>query len=108
MLRVTVQRRPRSTTFRLEGRLIGPWLEELDACWGQTLSHEKSPTVVIDLTGVTFVDKDGKAWLSAKGKAGAKFITADCLTKAIVQEITEDSLPSCESSHANPDVWTES
>ncbi|HMP07570.1 MAG TPA: hypothetical protein PJ982_14570, partial [Lacipirellulaceae bacterium] len=60
------------------------------------------------LWGKTETILTAKAWLSAKGKAGAKFITADCLTKAIVQEITEDSLPSCESSHANPDVWTES
>jgi hypothetical protein len=73
-----------------------PWLHELDACWQETLSNGRKHPVLIDLTGVTFVDKDGKAWLTAKSQFGATFIAADCLTKAIVQEIAEKSVPSSE------------
>jgi hypothetical protein len=93
MLRVTVQRYPKSIVFQLEGRLAVPWLHELDACWQETLSSGRKHPVLIDLTGVTFVDKDGKAWLTAKCQLGAKFIAADCLTKAIVQEIKQNSVP---------------
>jgi anti-anti-sigma regulatory factor len=93
MLRVTVQRLPTSIAFQLEGRLASPWLQELDACWQETLSNGKTQKVLLDLTGVTFVDKDGKAWLTAQCQRGAEFIAADCLTKAIVQEIKQTSAP---------------
>jgi hypothetical protein len=91
MLRVTVQRYPKSIAFQLEGRLVSPWLPELDACLQETLSNGRKQTVLIDLIGVTFVDKAGIEWLTGQCQLGAEFIAADCLNKAIVQEIKQKS-----------------
>ena len=89
MLRITVQDKPRILTFRLEGRLAGPWLRELEECWQSSRAGQRKPILRVDLTGVTFIDTAGKAYLAAVHCQGAEFVAADCLTKAIVAEITQ-------------------
>jgi hypothetical protein len=95
MLRITVQECTQSLTFQLEGSLSGPPLRELEECWKGTLARQRRPVLRVDLTGVTFIDAAGKACLAAMHRDGAEFIAADCLTKAIVAEITQGSLPGC-------------
>jgi anti-anti-sigma regulatory factor len=87
MLRITANDNPRALTFRLEGRLEGPWVSELEQCWRTLLDGESRATVCVDLTGVTFIDAAGKARLAAMHAQGARFIAGDCVTKAIVTEI---------------------
>ena len=89
MLRITVHDHPRSLTFQLEGRLAGPWLRELEECWQSALARQHEPIVRVDLTGVTFIDAAGQACLAALHRQGAEFVAADCLTKAVVAEITQ-------------------
>lgn len=87
MLRVTVQSNSAALTFRLEGRLAGPWVKVLEECWNKCRAQQPEQTPHVDLTGVTFIDAAGQACLAAMCRQGAKFITADCLTRAIVAEI---------------------
>jgi hypothetical protein len=47
----------------------------------------------VDLTGVTFVDAAGRARLAAMHRNGAEFVAADCLMKAIVDEIGAEQPP---------------
>ena len=93
MLRITAHDNPRVLTLRLEGRLEGPWAAELEKCWKATLAGLCKPKVRVDLTGVTFIDSAGKARLAAMHRIGAEFIASDCLTKAIVEEITKEGRP---------------
>ena len=95
MLRITIQDKPRTLTFRLEGRLVGPWLRELQECWRSTLAGQSKPFLCVDLTGVTFIDAAGQACLAALHRQGAQLLAADCLTKAVVDEITQTALPDC-------------
>ncbi len=90
MLRITANDNPRVLTFRLEGRLEGLWVHELDQCWRSLVENGSEPTVCVDLTGVTYVDAAGKARLARMYEQGAQFIAGDCLTKAIVAEILGD------------------
>jgi anti-anti-sigma regulatory factor len=87
MLRITTNDKPRVLTFRLEGRLEGPWAGELEKCWRGLMDGDSPPTVRVDLTGVTFVDAAGRARLAAMHRNGAEFVAVDCLMKAIVDEI---------------------
>jgi hypothetical protein len=89
MQRITVHDTPAVLTFQLEGRLAGPWLRELEACWQGTLTRQHEPIVRVDLTGVTFIDAEGEACLAAMHRQGAEFIAPDCLTKAVVAEIIQ-------------------
>jgi len=88
MLRITVHHQPQTLTFQLEGSLAGPWLRVLEECWQGTLARQRKPLLRVDLTGVTFVDAAGQACLAALHRQGAEFVAADCLTKAVVAEIT--------------------
>ena len=90
MLRITVDDKPRVLSFRLEGRLEGPWVEELEKCWRALVARAGTPALRVDLTGLTFVDAAGRAQLTAMHRQGAEFTAEDCLTKAIVSEIVED------------------
>ena len=87
MLRITASDSPRVLIFRLEGRLEGPWVHELEQCWRSMLNGQNQPTVCVDLSGVTHIDAAGRARLAEMHEQGAEFIAGDCLTKAIVAEI---------------------
>jgi hypothetical protein len=92
MLRITVHDAPRLLTFRLEGRLAGSWVRVLEECWRNTLTGRREMALRLDLTGVTFIDAAGKAYLKTLHRQGAEFVAADCLTKAVVAEITNAPL----------------
>jgi anti-anti-sigma regulatory factor len=88
MLRITVHDNLEALTFQLEGKLAGPWVRELEVCCRQTLAGRLPQAVRVDLAGVTFIDDAGKAYLEVLHRQGAELAAADCLTKAIVAEIT--------------------
>ena len=88
MLRITIHDDPESLTFQLEGRLAGPWVRELEACWQSILVSHPQPVLRFDLTGVTFVDSAGKVFLAARHAQGAELVASGCLMRAVVAEIT--------------------
>ncbi len=94
MLRITVHDRPRTLTFQLEGMLAGPWLRELQVCWESFLAQRRKLIRRVDLTGVTFMDAAGRACLASMHRQGAEFVAPDCLTRAVVAEITQTAEPS--------------
>jgi anti-anti-sigma regulatory factor len=89
MLRITADDQARVITFRLEGRLEGPWVRELEQCWRGMSEAANEPTISVDLTGVTYIDAAGKAQLAHMHEQGAQLIAGDCMTKAVVEEIVE-------------------
>src|SRR5262245_44320334 len=93
MLRITVHDNPRTITFQLEGRLAGPWLDELKESWQRALIRAEQAVLRVDLTEVTFIDSKAKAYLAAMHRQGAEFLAADCLTKNIVAEIANGHIP---------------
>jgi hypothetical protein len=95
MLRITVHDNPPVLTFQLEGSLTEPWLAEFEHSWQSTLARHGRAILRVDLTGVTSINAAGKASLAALHRQGAEFIAADCLTRAIVAEITQSPLPDC-------------
>lgn len=62
MLKIeTARNGARGVTLRLEGRLIGPWVEELRLACAHARRGERKVTV--DMAGVAFVDRAGIALL---------------------------------------------
>jgi hypothetical protein len=95
MLRITIQDNLESLTFRLEGTLASAWVREVEECRQRTLAGCHRPAVCFDLTGLTFIDDSGRAYLAAMHRLGAEFVAADCLTKAVVAEITKAPISDC-------------
>ena len=70
MLRITIDEKQECVIVRLEGRLIRPWVEEVEQCWKNVFATLGSRSVQVDLSAVTFVDTAGGALLTRMHKAG--------------------------------------
>ena len=86
MLRVTVQDR-QPARIVLEGTLSGPWVEEARQVW-QRFFQQKGGRLVVDLSGVSQIDGEGKLLLAAMSQEGAELQASGCYIKAVLQEIT--------------------
>jgi hypothetical protein len=95
MLRVTIHDAPGSLTFQLEGRLVGPWVQEAQGCWQRILPSQRITGIRFDLTAVTMIDDAGKAFLAAAHADGAQLVASGCLMRAIVAAITKPQNSDC-------------
>lgn len=89
MLKITVHTENHSTTLQLEGRLAGPWVEELERSWTSIVKERDKHPLRVDLSSVTYVDQKGKNLLKRLHREGAGLIASGCLTTCIVEEITK-------------------
>jgi anti-anti-sigma regulatory factor len=65
MLKITeISKDDEAITLRLEGKLVDTWIPELERT---CLYHrdEKNKAVVLDFSGVTFIDKNGVGMLES-------------------------------------------
>lgn len=59
MLRITeIFEKENIVTLRLEGKVSGVWVSELEKI-RLYYSHEENKAVILDFTGVTFIDNNG-------------------------------------------------
>ena len=90
MLRITITEEVEAATIRLEGKLVGPWVEELKQCWHTTLGQMTGRKIVADLAAVTFVDVSGEKLLEEMRMAGVKLVGRGVLTNYILDKIEHD------------------
>lgn len=92
MLKITSQEDPelQGMTLVLEGRLAGPWVEELRT-YCRMMSENQRRCTRIDLTGVTFVDADGKLLLTQLWQQDVELRASGCLTRCLVEDIAKSS-----------------
>jgi len=88
MLRITITNGSKTRTCKLEGKLAGAWVAELDELWRRELAGSHS--VVVDLVDVSYIDAAGRALLERLCEQGIKFVT-NPFTKGIVDGITRHS-----------------
>ncbi len=91
MLRITTHESPEALSLQVEGRLVGDWAKELEHCWKSVAHARGNKAPIIDLTGVLFIDEEGKRVLTKLFREGAFFRTAGPMTEAIVSDITGHS-----------------
>jgi len=87
MLRITIAETLTEQKWTLEGRLVQPWISELKSNWARTETARRELKCVVDLTAVTFIDKNGEKALAELSKGGAKLIATGCYTRHVVQNI---------------------
>lgn len=88
MLKITTQTDAAGTLLELEGKLAGPWVKELEACWRKAVASSDRPVRVL-LCAVTFIDDQGIDLLAEMYQRGAELVAEGCMNKAIVQEIMQ-------------------
>jgi anti-anti-sigma regulatory factor len=87
MLRLRTILTPDETLLVLEGRLTGPWVEELERWWARLQETGDAARVRIHLDGVTFISASGKALLARLHDDGARLTARGCMTSATIEEI---------------------
>jgi anti-anti-sigma regulatory factor len=87
MLRITTHKLLGVTSLKLEGRLAGPWVHELERIWLEAVTDPTCESIVVDLRGVTFVDAKARELLTRVYCRGARFKTVGFLVKSVVEEI---------------------
>ncbi|MGA2072802.1 MAG: hypothetical protein ABSH52_04795 [Terriglobia bacterium] len=89
MLKITVHNSTNAATLNLEGRLAGPWVDELERSWRAVRDDSPDKPVIVDLCEVTFVDAEGRRLLSSMYEQGARLRTFGCMAKGVVEEIVQ-------------------
>jgi ABC-type transporter Mla MlaB component len=87
VLRITIESEPGMIRLKLEGKLSGPWVEELGRAWTTAKEEAGEAGLLVDLSRVVYIDGEGKALLARLYEQGAKLQAAGCLTRCIVEQI---------------------
>ena len=76
MLKVTqVAQDNQSVTLKVEGRIVGPWVNELRQECGKCLARRSK--IILDLSGVSFADDQGIKTLKAMIEQQARWTKDD-------------------------------
>jgi outer membrane protein TolC len=89
MLRITIQESARSTTLKLEGKLTGPWVRELERTWRATAAGSPSSGLIIDLADVGYIDCAGRDLLTHMHQSGAELVARSPLNQCIIDQIRQ-------------------
>ena len=90
MLRIYIHDEVPMTSIVLEGKLVGPWVKELEKCWQGALATNPSRTMLVDLADVTFMDAEGRALLTRMRQKGVRLLSTGVLINAFVAEIDDE------------------
>lgn len=93
MLKITLHDSAREFRLKLEGRLSGLWVHELEQCWKTARSTTQDRKTVLDLGEVDFVDPAGESLLAHMHAEGVEFVAVTPLICAVLQEICR--VPAC-------------
>lgn len=87
MLRITKSETPAEVRLVLEGKLIGPWVIELQTIWEKIRAENQTQKCVIDLSGTTAIDESGQQILTSMCSEGVRFIASGVATIHLIKEI---------------------
>jgi anti-anti-sigma regulatory factor len=74
LLRITRIESQDAMTLKLEGKLAGPWVEELERTWRSAKDAARNQPLIADLNDVTFVDRAGERLLSQMHTVGTTLV----------------------------------
>jgi hypothetical protein len=103
-LRITVEENGEEMLIKLEGRVAGPWVAELDRLWAQASPTLSSRQLSLDLRETTYADADGvRALQTIYSQTKAAILTSTPWTQYLAEEVAGKSLkqPDTEVTNAN-------
>jgi anti-anti-sigma regulatory factor len=89
MLKITVGRIEATLWLKLEGNLAGPWVGVLEETWQKEASAAGQNTLV-DVSGVMFVDHEGRKLLAEMCRQGVCFQATGCFLPPLLEEIRRE------------------
>lgn len=92
MLRIKIDETDAVIAIVLDGRIAGPWVNELNEAWLQITPKLGKRTMSVDLSNVTFADASGKKVLrDICRQTSTKLVANNLWAQYIADEITNQS-----------------
>ena len=94
MLRIDIHQGKKVINLILAGKLMGPWVTELERCWNDLISAEPCPLLLpiqVDLSKVTFIDEQGKQLVVQMCQSGTKLVGTGLIAGFFCREIEEET-----------------
>jgi len=96
MLKISVEETGNSFRLILEGKLMGPWVDELQRlCHGRDRLRPGMP-MTVDLCGLTAMDSRGHAALEDLFRRGAVLLCSDVMNRYLVEQMAQPERPIAE------------
>src|SRR5712664_31216 len=89
MLKITIMETATDRRWIVQGRLVGPWVNELRTTWKRAHRSEDKRACIIDLNDVTSIDKSGERLLRAMSKKGAQLIATGMYIKHVLEQLRD-------------------
>ena len=87
MFKISIVETPGQRRLILEGKLVSPWTAEVAAAWRSAGEQLQGRKLIVDLTNVTLISRDGEDALFELMRDGAKFSCGDVLTRHVVKQL---------------------
>jgi hypothetical protein len=87
MFRISIADTPSRRTLLVEGTLIGAWAAELGTTWRNASQDLEARKLVIDLTNVTVISREGEDALFDLLKKGVNFSSSSVLTRHVLNRL---------------------
>lgn len=85
MLRITINDTAAEQKWILQGRLTGPWVEQLSSKWDETRSARQGRRCLVDVRDLTFFDQSGESVLRVMKREGAEFTACGVCIKHVLK-----------------------
>ena len=85
MFKISIIDTPAQRKLVVEGRLVEPWVDELRTTWKNASRDLDDRKVVIDLSSLTVISREGEDAIFDLMKQGAKFSCAGILTRHVLK-----------------------
>ena len=87
MLKISIVEARGQLKVLLEGKLVRPWTAEVESAWRNAGENLQGRKLVIDLTNVTLISREGENTILKLMTDGAKFSCRDVLTKHVLRDL---------------------
>ena len=87
MFKISIADTPSRRTLLVEGTFIGPWIAELGTTWRNASQDLGARKLVIDLTNVTVINREGEDALFDLMKKGGNFSSSGVLTRHVLKQL---------------------
>lgn len=89
MFRISIIDTPAQRRLVVEGRLSEPWVDELRTTWRNASRDLERRKLMIDLSSLTVISREGEDAIFDLMKQGAKFSCCGVLTRHVLKRLAQ-------------------